>query len=210
MVIDWHHKLKGISEILHYHYNRIASHNPQFKEHFPQPPIVAYRRARNVGDKIVRARHWTASRIQHAVKRTRSLIDSNMNRTGTIVNPQNQRSATIPVGTATDNNVIYAAQCTKHQLLYIGMTGGALSNRFTSHRSDITHYPDRCELPKHFHENGCNFATDLEVSILEHVKGGVATRLLKEDKWIRRLDTLSPNGLNERTSEFMAVHKSLF
>ena len=163
-----------------------------------------------MGDKIIRAKHWTSPRIQNPPKRTRSLIDSNLNRSGTIINPQNQRSATIPTGSATDTNVIYAAQCTKHKLLYIGMTGGALSTRFTGHRSDIIYHPDRCELPKHFKENGCDFSTDLEVSILEHVKGGEATRLLKEDKWINRLGTLSPNGLNQKTSEFMTVHKSLF
>ena len=210
LVVSWHHKFKGIADILHYHYNRIASHHPQFKETFPEPPIVAYRRAINVGDKIIRAKHWTSPRIQNPPKRTRSLIDSNLNRSGTIINPQNQRSATIPTGSATDTNVIYAAQCTKHKLLYIGMTGGALSTRFTGHRSDIIYHPDRCELPKHFKENGCDFSTDLEVSILEHVKGGEATRLLKEDKWINRLGTLSPNGLNQKTSEFMTVHKSLF
>ena len=133
-----------------------------------------------------------------------------MNTSGIIVNPQNQRSFKIPKSSATDSNVIYAAKCKKHQLLYVGMTGGALSTRFTGHRSDISYHPERCELPRHFKENGCDFSNDLEVSVLEHVKGGVAARLYREDKWIKRLDTVSPSGLNERTSEFVAVHNSLF
>ena len=161
---------------------------------------MAYRRAKSIGDRVIRANHWGKMRTAPELpKRTRSLIDQNINKTGFIQNPQNQRTARIPRGSATDSNVIYAAKCKRHQLLYIGMTGGALNTRFSGHRSDIVNYPERCELPKHFKEGGCNFTTDLEVSILEHVRGGAATRLLKEDKWIRRLDTMSPNSLNEKT-----------
>ena len=138
------------------------------------------------------------------------MIDSNMNTCGLICNPKTGRSANIPIGSATDSNVIYAAKCKKHQVLYVGTTGGQLNTRFSGHRSDIKHYPSRCELPKHFRECGCDFSMDLEVSVLEHVTGGVATRLLREDKWIRRLDTVSPNGLNERTSEFGSIHQHLF
>ena len=133
-----------------------------------------------------------------------------MNISKTITNPQNQRSSSIPAGSATDTNVIYAAKCKKHQLLYIGMTGGALNTRFSGHRSDIKFHANRCELPRHFRDYECDFNKDLEVSVLEYVKGGSATRLYKEDKWIKRLDTISPNGLNERTSEFGSIHGSLF
>ena len=210
LVISWHHKFKGISDVLHHQYERIARSNATFKEVFPQPPIIAYRRAKNNSDRIVRANHWGKKNLQTAHTKTKSMIDSNMNTFGSICNPKTGRSANIPIGSATDSNVIYAAKCKKHQVLYVGTTGGQLNTRFSGHRSDIKHYPSRCELPKHFRECGCDFSMDLEVSVLEHVKGGVATRLLKEDKWIRRLDTVSPNGLNERTSEFGSIHQHLF
>ncbi len=138
------------------------------------------------------------------------MIEKNMNTTGLITNPQNQRKSKIPIGKATDSNVIYAAKCKKHQLLYVGMTGGSLNTRFSGHRSDIKNYPERCELPKHFKDHGCDFNSDLEVSVLEYVKGGAATRLHKEDMWIKRLGTSSPHGLNEKTSEYGAIHKALF
>ena len=211
LVISWHHKFKDIANVLHYHYDRIAKNNPSFKEIFPQPPIIAYRRAKNISDKIIRANHWgKKKKEQTTTKRTRSKIDANMNRSGTIHNQLSGRSANIPIGSATDSNVIYAAKCKRHQLLYVGMTGGQLNNRFSGHRSDVTHHPNRCELPRHFKDHGCDFDKDLEVSVLEYVKGGSATRLLQEDKWIQRLNTMSPNGLNERTSEFCSIHHHLF
>ena len=211
LVINWHHKYKGLSDILHHHYNRIANNNPSFKDTFPLPPIIAYRRAKNISDKIIRANHWGTPKVKKTTRKTKSMIDNNMNTSSIITNPQNQRSSTIPTGSPADTNIIYAAKCKKHQLIYIGMTGGVLSTRFTGHRSDIKHRPNRCEqLPQHFNQNGCNFNTDLEVSVLEYIKGGVAARLYKEDKWIKRLDTISPNGLNERSSEFASVHRSLF
>ena len=210
LVIGWHHKLKGISDVLHHHYDRIAKSNPTFKDVFPQPPIIAYRRAKNISDKIIRANHWGKRKEPQIITKTRSKIDANINRSGTIYNNKNGRSANIPIGSATDSNVIYAAKCKKHQLMYVGMTGGQLNTRFSLHRSDIIHHPNRCELPRHFKDHGCDFDKDLEVSVLEHVKGGSATRLLQEDKWIQRLSTTGPNGLNERTSEFCSIHHHLF
>ena len=97
-VISWHHKFKGISDVLHHQYERIARSNATFKEVFPQPPIIAYRRAKNNSDRIVKANHWGKKIVQTANTKTKSMIDSNMNTCGLICNPKTGRNANIPIG----------------------------------------------------------------------------------------------------------------
>ena len=71
-------------------------------------------------------------------------------------------------------------------------------------------YPNRCELSKHFRYGDCSFEIDLSVSILEKVKGFEYLRKYKQDQWIIHLDTIYPNGLNMRVSDFGLLYLSLF
>ena len=216
LVIHWHHKFQGIAKTIHNHFARITKAYPSFKEVFPEPPIVAYRRAKNLKDRIVKAKHWNKSNTNHpdssspTTSKHKSKLDPSMNPQKLVTNTKSSRSCQVAGGNSSSSNVIYSAECTRHNKLYVGMTGGKLSTRFSGHRSDVKLRPERCELPKHFHEEKCDFSNDLKVTVLEHVKGTEATRLYLEDKWITRLGTLSPNGLNTSKSEFASIHKSLF
>ena len=51
------------------------------------------------------------------------------------------------------------------------------------------------------------FHKDLKVSILESVNGPESLRKFKEDKWIMRLDTLAPNGLNVHLNDLGNLYK---
>ena len=64
----------------------------------------------------------------------------------------------------------------KHKLIDIGQTRDQLNNCFNRHRSDISCYPECCELSKHFNSNDCDFEKDLKILILEKVKGREARR----------------------------------
>ena len=98
-------------------------------------------------------------------------------------------------GTCKTSNVIYAARCKIHDKLYVGHTGEALSTRFSKHRYDIGKRPNNSELAEHFHED--HSMSDLEVTILESGFKSSAERQRAEDKWMCRLQTLSPAGLNK-------------
>ena len=114
-------------------------------------------------------------------------------------------------GTCSTTNTIYAAECTKHSLIYVGHTGRKLSQRFVNHRSDALHKPKACELAAHFHQNDCNITKDLKVYILEtHIEGTLENREFVEDKWITRLDTRSPNGLNSNLRDFGQLYYTIF
>ena len=214
LVVTWSHKFTQISKILHHNYSRICKQYPQFKETFPEPPMVAYKGTKNLRNHFVRANHWEKLKIGNNDNSKRKPHNTKlhhlMNNTGTIEDKKTGRKFNIVGGKPSDSNVIYAAECLRHNLLYTGQTGGKLSTRFAGHRSDIEHYPERCKLPKHFKDNGCDFSKDLRVTILEHVKGDEGMRLQREAMWMSRLQTVTPHGLNSSTSEFSGVHKALF
>ena len=209
LVITWHHHLKDLPYIVQRAYSKTAEKHPEFTETFKKPPMLAFRRPRNLFSHLVHSKYVESKKYINVTK-TRSFIENCMKRTDTIINSQNNRQCKIQGGSANDQGVIYAAECTKHSLIYTGQTGDKLSNRFNRHRSDIKCYPTRCELSKHFNENDCLFEKDLAVYILEKVDGPESLRLFKEDKWIMRLDTSAPNGLNIHLNDLGSLYKSLF
>ena len=141
-----------------------------------------------------------------------SLLENQMNREQTVTNPQNQRTCHIDGGPASTAGAVYAAECTKHKKMYIGQTKRKLNLRFNNHRSDADKHPEHCKLAEHFHENDCNMmSSDLRVSVLEQVSGSSALREYKEDKWITRLQTQEPTGLNATfKTDFGPIYNKLF
>ena len=161
---------------------------------------------------LVRARTVNTNNKQ-VTNRTQdsTKLHEHMNTQKTLTNHQTNTTVYVDGGNATDYNLVYAAECTKHHLLYVGQTKQKLSERFNGHRSDITCYPDRCELPNHFHTHGCDFDKDLRVTILEqHVTGSREIREFHEDKWILRLGTLAPNGMNKQVNTYGKIYQNLF
>ena len=104
-------------------------------------------------------------------------------------------------GNCWEREIIYPSQCSKLKVLYIGNTGEQLSERFSKHRYDIKNRPDNSELAKHFHESH-NLNNDLNVTILQNNIKTAAARRYHEDKWICKLKTLAPHGLNTEIGDY--------
>ena len=76
-----------------------------------------------------------------------------------------------------------------------------LSERFSRHRYDIKNRSDNSKLAKHFHE--CrNLIDDFNVTILQNNIKTAAARRYHEDKWICKLKTLAPHGLNTEIGDY--------
>ena len=91
--------------------------------------------------------------------------------------------------------------CKKHNLICVGQTGERLCDRFSKHRYDIKNRPDNSELAEHFHKNHSD--GDMEVLILQSgLEKSKAQREYFEDKWICRLQTLQPTGININTNQY--------
>ena len=66
----------------------------------------------------------------------------------------------------------------------------------TSKRGQTT-----ASLKKHFHESH-NLNDDLDLTILQNNIKTAAARRYHQDKWICKLKTLAPHGLNTKTSDY--------
>ena len=68
------------------------------------------------------------------------------------------------------------------------------------------------ELSQHFHEStNCKIEKDLKVYILQNNATGTREkREFIEDRWITRLNTKSPNGMNSNLKDFAKTCYSLF
>jgi len=211
IVLPFHHKFKGIQHVLQRSYKKMLSNYPDLKSIFPQPPLISYRRAPNIRDKLVHANHTGKNlKTVDTISNSRSFIHSLMNHSGQVTNTISRRSSFIEGGSANTVGAIYSAECTKHKKLYIGQTIQTLNARFNGHRSDMEHYPERSDLSYHFRNNDCDMKTDLQISVLEKAYGSSEYMKHKEDKWIMRLKTHTPLGLITKTSEFGFIYKSLF
>ena len=121
-----------------------------------------------------------------------------MSNTSSITNKLTNKLYLTSGGKCNTTDTIYAAECTKHNLIYVCHSSQKLSGRFNGHRSDVKAKPKACELSQHFHESkNCKIEKDLKVYILQdNATGTQEKRELMEDRWITRLNTKSPNGMN--------------
>jgi len=109
--------------------------------------------------------------------------------------------------------LVYLIECSNCNIRYVGETTQKLQGRMNQHRSDINRNQDRV-VANHFN-NECNNIKYLTVTPLEKVKRNIPPHyicehvnileksdevrfLQREQFWIRKLNTLSPNGLNIR------------
>lgn len=114
---------------------------------------------------------------------------------------QNRRNQTIfkidQKGNVHTKNCVYLITCTKCGIQYVGETGNTLLLRFTQHRYNILrHKQTHTPLVKHFSTHGWH---SVQASVLESNSRWSGTeRLTAERRWILRLDTIQPRGLNEK------------
>ena len=101
-------------------------------------------------------------------------------------------------------NVIYLLECIKcENKPYIGKFETVGNERINNHRKDAKN-PNSIPVDAHFLEPGHDFNLHAKFTFIEQLRKNdlsntEKTRLLKEreDFWIRKLQTLAPNGFNQ-------------
>ena len=193
-VITYHPKLPSITNITRKHWNVMCDDSPKLKKCFPNPPVVAYKRHKNLRDLLIRSKVQTrrsSKRILGGFKTCgracilcRYIPNDGIKhhkcyQTGIIYN------INIPVK-CTTTNVIYKISCKRcPEWVYIGETGQRFCERFTAHRG----YVNRKEMDKptgcHFNKKGHNIL-DMTPIIIEEVrpKNDPNLRLIRESYWI--------------------------
>ena len=186
-VLTWHTKFQGISKILHYNYTSMITKYPTLKEIFPEPPLLSFRRNKNLKDLLVHSDFDYSQRYNKSVpcNHPSCLLCTSMSNTDTITNIQSGSISKTAGGNCSTSNIVYAAECIKHKQLCVGFSNRQLHQRFNNHRSEINSGTITCELVKHFHDYKCDFKKDLRVYIVEDNLPDSKVRCeYREDHWI--------------------------
>lgn len=95
------------------------------------------------------------------------------------------------------SNVVYIVHCTQCHMQYVGETGGELRQRFRGHLQLIKE--GKGALGEHFRACRTWPLERQPPMVVVALQGGFwlsATRKAAEKRWIEKLGTLSPRGLN--------------
>ena len=196
-VTTWHPKLKKLSSVLLKHFH-LLQNDPKLKSIFPEKPIVAFRRKKNLKNHLARTDITPKQIDKTATTPCNKCKLCNLISTDTVlVNHFNNRKVHLPSGCkCRSKNVIYAAKCKIHGSIYIGHTGEELRSRFSKHRYDANKRPDKNELANHISTYNHNFDTDIDVTILKNDLSKTDEREFFVNKFICLLGTKQPNGLD--------------
>ena len=175
--------------------------------------IFGNRRNKNLRDSLVHAKlpketttaptNPGAKLPMHICKTKTCRYCPRMDTSGTITSHATKRThhARTQV-TCKSNNVIYCISCNTCHLQYVGQTKNRIIDRFGKHFYNITLPKLDDPIGRHFAKPDHHQLDDVTIHILEFIKSPSNSKAAKgcrdfaERKWIHRLMTISPQGLN--------------
>ena len=204
-MVSWDPRLPSFSAINSKHWRTMTASDPYLKEVFPEPPLTAYKRQKNVRDYIIRAK--VPSLGQSRPKRN----NLGMRKCGRschacpyIKEGKEARSKENflwkinKLVTCDTFNVVYLIQCTKDNCKeqYIGETERPLKFRLSDHKGYINGKQMNQPTGAHFNSRGHSIS-NMKITILEKVKhNDVNYRKERESYLIRKFNSFY-KGMNK-------------
>ena len=180
---------------------KILQSDPETAPIFPNPPLVSFKRDRNLRNSLVRSSlppnlEPGTFNCSRKVCNTCPFINSK-----THIRGPNGSYQVNDHFDCTTSNIIYCITCTLCNKLYIGESGRKLGDRFREHLLDVKNKGSDLSKPvaRHFNLPGHSHEHMEICGIYLHL-GNNETRKRKEQRLIFKLGTLAPNGINERFS----------
>ena len=172
---------------------------------FPKPSLVAYKRAKNLKDILIKARLSTkrksaricggfrfCGRFCMVCKTSKRTMTHKCHKTG------QEWKITAPINCET-TNVVYKLECRRCPgFVYIGETQRRFCDRVAEHRGYVTQKKLDHPVGRHFNQ-GIHSVTDLCPTAIEkvHPEGNTLLRRRREKLWINRYDAVA-YGANTR------------
>ena len=166
-------RLPAIPSIVRKHY-RTMIQDPYPAEVFPKPPLVAYRRQKNIREKLIRAKiPKPAVRPARVVKSmkpcNRCVTCPYISKGSTVRSTANNFKVDLnTAATCQTNNVIYMIGCLKCDKQYIGETNKTLNQRFQQHKGYVNNKKLDKATGAHFNLPG-HSVSDMRISVVEKI-----------------------------------------
>lgn len=190
LVLTYSRMLPDVRGILQKHQN-VLHRSDRMKSVFAQPPLLAYRRDRNICDTLV---HSKTKREVYVPTDCTCKICIRIERERVYDTSKVRSFTPVPSAKCSTRNVVYCLLCIKcDKTVYVGETERSVKERFTEHLRDVRLHADK-PINRHFHDHE---ESDVKISVLKALYDNTKEyRLLHEEQWIKRLDTKNPHGCN--------------
>lgn len=214
-VIQYHPRLRALGKVLHKHFHLLKT-NERLKTAFPEPPMVAFKRLPNLGDRLINTKNNEETNEIKKCGTPRCQCCQHFNESDT-VHINGKRHHNQKGGSCKTENLVYALKCKKCNLCYIGESQQRLHQRLNGHREAVRRVQRGQKLNEeyvdtgaaiHFGQGDHDFKKDLQVQIVE--KGAWKTpgeRKERESFWICHFKTMEggaegATGLNKTCGIF--------
>ena len=209
LVTTYHPCMPPISKITKKHWQVMTDESQIMKSCFHQPPVIAYRRNKNLRDILVRAKlppKRVPRRTINGFKGCGELCKlCSFSPSGTtqhhICNKNGNKYEINSPMTCKTNGVIYKITCKKcPDFVYIGETGRPIKQRFMEHYRDARNKDVSKPCGKHFSQRG-HSEIHMSVLAIEQVlpKDDTLLRKRREMYWINLYQSVISGG-NTRSS----------
>ena len=202
LVLTYHELNKPVVNILFNNLN-ILRNDPQTSTIFSSPPVLAYRRDKNLRDQLVRSSLRPPPPQTISPSLPPGTLPCHRARCKTCAHTHTVSSITGPKGhisihnsfTCTSQDVVYVLSCLKCNHLYVGETKRLFSERFREHLRDIRLHNDT-PVADHFSSPGHDVSHHLRCTVVRQNTRDDEDRRRLERRIIYNLGTLHPNGMN--------------
>ena len=202
LTLTYDPRLNPPSEVIKKHY-LIAKNDPAFRKCLPVIPRVSYRRARNLGEMLIRSKLYEVNNAPYNTRENLGFTRCNSRDFGcglcrhsnsTKIHTSSKFSKTYDIKSqikCQDEYVIYSIQCKKcPDTQYIGQTSQTARKRFSGHLQDIRKKDESKPVSKHFSSRG-HTEHDMIFTPFEKLRQKDKTMLnVREKFWI---NTKQPN-----------------
>ena len=201
--VTWDPRMPNLSKMQKKHWRSMTSQDPYLREAFPQPPLLAYKRQKNISDFLIRAKVPEIPRI-YPKRKINGMKKCNK---PCLICPYIMKGKTIKGDTFTWNisnevnchtqNIVYLIECNiaNCKKRYIGETHKELHDRICEHLGYIR--TKKLEKPtgNHFNSPGHSMA-NMTVTILEKVRKTEWQYRKEREKYLIRKFNTYYCGLN--------------
>ena len=199
-VVTFDPRLPSINNIVQKHW-RTMTKDPYLKQVFSEPPLIAYRRPKNIKDLIIRAKVPSKApcRPKRKIKGMSKCKGCPYIKQGKMVKATAtdfKTEITDQVNCQTEN-IVYCIECQKCSVQYIGETQRSLQERIAEHRGYIVNHHRAKATGEHFNLPGHQLS-DMRVTVVEKVRNNTAYRKQREQMWIQHFNT-KYKGLNKKS-----------
>ena len=194
LVVTYSHNLPDLHQITRQRMN-ILNRSTRLKEIYKEPPLISYRRDKNLMDILVHSKHKKIFCPRKTSKCERCAVCKYLTDDEALI--QNGCQYNFRTGNCKMNNAVYGVFCEEcDKIVYVGETGTTLYERIQNHLSSVRKNLKQ-PVPSHFNSPDHKME-DMKFVILETIKTkDIHLRKIRESFWIKKLQTLTPEGLNQ-------------